>query len=290
MDLLVKKKDGEKLIRGILQKVDTEKCPLAGSVVVHPSATEPSRWVEHAKWFEEIGVQTLELNLTLENSTILSKRIQEIVIEIAKNTHIPCYVKITPETGFPGILMAAGASKEAGAKGVVTTGMGLSVPPPDIYGDPPGKTPWTFLKTYPPATIAGPAERFFMYNSVAHVHANFPDLNIEAGAGIVHPEHVVEAIFLGAKTVQSFSGMMWNGINFLTRVNEFLRNYMAEPGFRTIEEFRGFTIKKYMFTKPHELGDYIPTTRRWTKGDASSVACATTTGAQQYTSSRRQQG
>jgi len=271
--IFVKKKDGEKLIKGMLEKIDTEKCPIMGNVLVEQPIVE--KWVEHAKWFEELGVQVLELNFGCPCGAfelppgvpkedvrfglllgVMPKMIETITREVVKNTHIPSYVKITPETGYPGILMAADAARKGGAKGVVTTHMGFAQPPPDIWGDPPGKTPWPFMKTYPPATVTGPHERFFMYKGVSLVHANFPDLDIEAGAGIVHPEHVVEAIFLGAKTVQSFSGIVWNGITFIKRCNEFLRYYMAKKGFKKIDDFRGFTVRKYF--KPLELDDFIP--------------------------------
>jgi len=274
-NIFVKKKEGEALVKGMLETIDTEKCPIMANVLVDVNPTNVDNWVNHSKWYEELGVQCLELNFGCPCGAfelppgvpeedvrfgmllgVMPNMIEEITSKVVKNTKIPTYVKITPETGYPGILMAADAARKGGAKGVVTTHMGFSVPPPDIYGDPPGKSPWTFMDAYPPATIGGPGERFFMYKGVAYVHANFPDLEIEAGAGIVHPEHVVEAIFLGAKTIQSFSGIVWNGLNFLKRTNEFLRHYMAERGFKTIEDFRGSTIKNYF--KPLELDDFIP--------------------------------
>lgn len=273
--IFVKKKEGGELVKGMVETIDQEKCPIMANVLVDINSTNTDIWVEHSKWYEDLGVKTLELNFGCPCGAfelppgipaedvkfgmllgVMPNMIQQITSAVVKNTKIPVYVKITPETGYPGIVMAAEAAMKGGAVGVVTTHMGFSVPPPDIYGDPPGKTPWPFMKSFPPATIAGPAERFFMYKGVAYVHANFPNLEIEAGAGIVHPEHVIEAIFLGAKTAQSFSGIVWNGINFLKRTNEFLRTYMAERGFRTIEDFRGFTIKKYF--KALELDDFIP--------------------------------
>ncbi|MFQ5762178.1 MAG: tRNA-dihydrouridine synthase [Candidatus Bathyarchaeia archaeon] len=269
----IKTRDGEKLLRAICDhpEYDPEKVPMMGNVLC--DNPDPKIWAEHAKWLEELGCQMLEINFGCPCGAFempgvpkdetrygamlgtLPPAIEAITKEVVKNVKVPCLVKLTPEAGYPGLLLCAEAGKRGGAKGVVTTHMAIAMPPPDIHGDPPGKTPWPFTKSYPVATIAGPAERFFMYKGVAMVHSTFPDLEIEAGAGIVHPEHTVEAIFLGAKSVQTLSGVVWNGLNFITRTNDYLRSYMAQHNFKTIEDFRGFTIKNYF--KPLVNDDFI---------------------------------
>ena len=166
----------------------------------------------------------------------------KIVAGIKARTSIPLIIKITPELGFYRLLAAMELYREAGAAGLTCDHSFYSTIPPDIYrgGEPKNSTVNTWVGTQ------GPWTRFACYRDVPAVTKYGNGLDVQACGGLVIPEHCIEIMMLGAKTVQLSSGLFWNGINFSGRVLNFMRKYMEEQGYNSVNDFIGLGLRYFV--------------------------------------------
>jgi dihydropyrimidine dehydrogenase (NAD+) subunit PreA len=168
----------------------------------------------------------------------------KIVEAIVKTINIPVIVKITPELGFFRVIQAAKLYKEAGAKGLTCSHSFLTVAPPDIYNK--GKSTLPTIEGYPISSFwatIGPWTRFAAYRDTAAVCRYVPNIDVFTCGGLVIPEHCIEAMMLGAKGVQLSAGIFWNGISFVSKTINFLKRYMIEQGYNSIDEIIGLGLK-----------------------------------------------
>jgi Pyruvate/2-oxoacid:ferredoxin oxidoreductase delta subunit len=131
-------------------------------------------------------------------------------------------------------------AQKMGVKYVVTTHKYFAVAPPDIWNG--GKTRYPSLSANTLSDIGGPALRFSMYKATALISKNILGIDTFAGGGIVSPEHVAEAIMLGANACQTLSGIVDGGIKFLTKTNQWLSDYMGKCNYASLEDFRGLAL------------------------------------------------
>lgn len=164
-----------------------------------------------------------------------------IVSSIKKKTNIPIAVKLTPELSFFHLIRAVQMYKEANVAAFTANHCFMTVVPPDIYNG--GKTTFPHMKTTTWWTTNGPWHRFACYRNVSMIGKYFPDMDVMACGGLVIPEQCVEVMMLGAKAVQLASGIFWNGISYAGRVVRFLKRYMEEQGYESINDFIGLGQK-----------------------------------------------
>ena len=93
------------------------------------------------------------------------------------------------------------------------------------------------------------------YKQVATVAKYAPGLDIIACGGITVPEHIVEAMMLGAKATETVTGVLYAGRNLLRRDIRFLTQYMKEQHYNSLEDFVGLGLD---FIKPAEQLDFSP--------------------------------
>lgn len=136
---------------------------------------------------------------------------------VVEATNLPVGFKLSPEVGYPRMLHLVEESVKIGIPCIVTTHKYFAVAPPDIWDHGKGKFP--ALEANCLADFGGSALRFSMYKATALVSKHFPQIDTFAGGGIVSPQHVVEAIMLGARYC-SCCGMC----NFICPVDAF--NYV----------------------------------------------------------------
>lgn len=175
------------------------------------------------------------------------------VMEVAvKSINLPVGFKLTPESGYPRMLYLAEGAAKLGAKHVVTTHKYFAIAPPDIWNE--GKPIFPALDANCPADMGGAVLRLSMYKATALISMNIPEIQCFAGGGITRPEHVAEAIMLGAYACQTLTGIVMNGIKLITQVNEWLKSYMDRCGYSKISDFRGKALK---YIKPTQ-DTYFP--------------------------------
>jgi len=117
----------------------------------------------------------------------------------------------------------------------------MSIAPPDIYKK--GATTFPHFKTTTWWSSIGGWNRLVSYRDLACVGKYAPDIDLEACAGFVIPEHVIEAMMLGAKVVQLSSGIHFNGLSYVGRVVNFMKKYMGEQGYKSPNDFIGLGLK-----------------------------------------------
>ncbi len=167
-----------------------------------------------------------------------------LVAGIKERTNIPLIVKITPELGFYRFLGAIDLYREAGAVALTCDHVFFTTLPPDIYNGGKPTSPLRSVNTWAPAL--GPWTRFACYRDVPAVAKYGKGLDVAACGGLVIPEHCVEIMMLGAKLVQLSSGIFWNGISYSRRVVNFMKKYMEEQGYRSVNDFIGLGLKYFV--------------------------------------------
>jgi len=236
-----------------------EDVPIIVQALVHES--DPDKWSDQVKRVTELGPDIIELNtgcpVGLMGVVDTRKLPPEAkwgmamgaapevffpVLEAAvKATKLPVGFKLTPESGYPRMMYITEEAAKIGARHVVTTHKYFAIAPPDIWNE--GKGPFPALDANCPADMGGAALRLSMYKATALISKNIPNINCFAGGGITHPEHVVEAIMLGAYTCQTLTGIVQNGIKLITKTNDWLKEYMAKCKYETIDDFRGVALQ-----------------------------------------------
>ena len=221
----------------------------------------PDVYVDGARKWEELGVDLLEINVAcptppaMEGAVedFLNKRypprfqgallgdhvdiVEEITKKVVKAVNIPVGVKMSPETGFPRIVDFARRIRDAGAKWIQVTNLAIAIAPPDIYNR--GKPLWPFADGNAFGGASGSFLRVQCYKDVAAIARFAKGIDIAAAGGLVIPEHVIEAMMLGARLTQLCTGVIEQGRKLIRLCDDFLRKFMAEQGYQTVEEIIG---------------------------------------------------
>ena len=261
-------------VMSIIKKQLPEDVPLIAQP--HVSGADVDAWVKLCKVLEEAGADALELNVacpislvgheddaslklmeevdTLEMRTLRKLNliptvgeIPEVLSVITKAcvdaVKIPVGVKPSAEPGFPKCVALAKLVAEAGAVWVANITAPLSVAPPDIYEK--GRSPWEKVNfpINPFAGVSGPANRYQCYKDTATIALFVPEIDVCAIGGIVNPEHCVEMLMMGAKTVGLSSGFFWKGRKIVTDSIKFLSRFMDEQGYEKIGDLIGIGLK-----------------------------------------------
>ncbi|MFC1965246.1 hypothetical protein ACFLWG_04535, partial [Chloroflexota bacterium] len=160
---------------------------------------------------------------------------------IGKKTDVPVLIKITPEMGAFRLIPAAYMYMAAGAVGVTCSHNFFTFAPPDIYNG--GLPDIPFMDKVASVATQGSWHRFACYRDVGSVVKYCPGFDVSACGGLVIPEQCIEAMMLGARSVQLSSGLMSNGISYISQVLDFMRNYMEEQGYNKVDDFIGMAQK-----------------------------------------------
>jgi len=246
-----------------LRKRKPKDIPLIGNVA--GLGFFPETFITTAKAHEQAGVDLIELNLSTPGPVGLKEGIdgyfqknfplttpgfflgdqpdlvESTTREVVKAVNIPVGVKISPETGFPRVIELARRIRDAGAKFIVCSNLGIAIAPPNIYNK--GKGKWIHIDGNPFCNVGGDLLRITVYKQVAVIAKFVSGIDIMACGGLVAPEHIVEAMMLGAKATQVVTGMLYRGRKIITKDIEFLRKYMKEQGYDSLEGFTGLALQ-----------------------------------------------
>ena len=253
----------KKPIFEILRKEKPKDVPIIANI---ESAADPEAFRIPSKKAEEAGYDMIELNVScpffstcggnvdpfLQGKFIFSNMggimgdspqlLEEIVKEVTREVSIPVGVKLTPETGWPRVIDIVRRVKNAGAKFITTANMGVTIPPPDIYNR--GKTTLPFTDGNPFIGYGGEPLRPILRKHVAAISKYVPETDVLAMGGIMTPKNIIEMIMLGAKAVGQCAAVFFGGIRFLKSELEFIRKFMDDQGYESIEEIRKVGIEQ----------------------------------------------
>lgn len=218
-------------------------------------------WVDGAQFFEELGADMIEINVgcplptgidravdnyfsgqytPICNGMLIGDRpelVADIVSKVISAVNIPVGIKLSPETGFPRIIEIARVARDSGAKFVQLFNAAVGIAPPDIYNG--GKPSWPYMDGSPFCMASGSFLRVACYKDVAAVSRFVPGIQIAAAGGLVEPKHMIEAMMLGATLVQPCTGIIEQGNGLLRRSVKFMKEYMVEQGYDSLERIIG---------------------------------------------------
>ncbi len=269
--IMCRLKPGLKLIETLRKELPDDVAVIAN--VIGPGA-DPKGWAEHCKRIESAGPDIIELNVSCPLPAATAKAVQSystgelseaagcllgdspplllpVVEEVVNAVNIPVGVKLTPETGFPRVVAIAEGIKKAGASFISGINAPLTVGPPDIYKGGQGK--WPGMTDNPICAALGPWDRYLLYRNLAAIGVFVPGIELTGIGGLVEPEHVVEAMMLGARICEFSSGLLWKGTDIIEETINFLHEYMEGQGYKSVEEFIGIALK---YIKPLEEIDW----------------------------------
>lgn len=222
-------------------------------------------YVSSAVKCEEIGADLLEINLSCPMPAArdgafdeyfsnnfspffmgcmvgdIPKYVHDITKDVVKAVDIPVGVKLTPEIGVPRLLDFAQKIKDAGAKFIQVVNLGLAIVPPDIHNG--GKPTWEFMDGSPICGASGNWLRICCYKDVALIAKHVPGIDIAASGGLMKPEHSIEAMMLGAKLPQLCTAVIYKGRKIITQNVNFLRNFLKENGYSSVEDIVGLGVQ-----------------------------------------------
>jgi dihydropyrimidine dehydrogenase (NAD+) subunit PreA len=268
------KRETEPLIR-ILKKMKPKDVPLVGNI--GGLGFFPETFAATAKAHEQAGVDLVELNLSSPGSLRVSESIEgyftrdfplinpglflgdqpdlaeETTREVVKAVDVPVGVKISSETGFPRVIELARRIRDAGAKYIVCSNLGVTIAPPNIRER--GDSNWLHIDGNPFCDIGGDWLRPCIYKQVAAIAKFVPGIDIVACGGLTAPEHVVEVMMLGAKAVEVVTAMLYRGRKLIKKDLEFLIRYMKEYGFRSVSELAGLALQHIKFANDLSFRD-----------------------------------
>jgi dihydropyrimidine dehydrogenase (NAD+) subunit PreA len=228
------------------------------------TGTDPVAWGNLALECQQAGADMVEMNFgsamifdTVEAAQrgieikedlpagitigLVPEMASSIVKGMKKITDIPVTVKLTPELSFFHLRRAIPMYKESGVVAFTANHCFMTVVPPDIYNG--GRTTFPHMETTTWWTTNGPWHRFACYRNVAMLGKYFPEMSVMACGGLVTPEQCVEIMMLGAQGVQLSAGVFWNGLSYPGEVVGFLKRYMEEQGYGSVNDFIGLGQK-----------------------------------------------
>lgn len=269
--IMCRLKPGLTLIERLKSKLPNDVIVIAN--MIGPGA-DPRGWAEHCKRAEDAGADAIEMNVSCPLPAATAKAVEAyetseisevagallgdsptlllpVVQEVTKNVKVPVGVKFTPETGFPRLVGLAEGVKKKGAKFISGINAPITCAPPDIYKGGQGK--WPGLRLNPICAALGPWNRFLLYRNLAALSLFVPDVELTAIGGLVEPEHVVEAMMLGARICEFSSGILWKGTSLIRETLQFLEQYMQNQGYRSPSDFIGLAVQ---YIKPLEEVDW----------------------------------
>jgi len=250
--------DTSKVI-GVLKQARLEDTPIIANIL--GLGAYPETFVTTAKAHEEAGVDMIEVDLSCAIPVGLDEAVESyfekdfplfpagfligdqpdlveaITKQVASAVNIPVGVKLGPETGFPRIVEMARRVRDVGGKFVNCGNLAMTIVPPDIYNK--GRPKWPFIDGNPFVAVGGGWLRTIVRKQVAAIARFAPGIDIIATGGLVSPEHIIEAMMLGAKCTQVVTGMLYHGRGVIKRDIQFLVRYMKEQGYTSTEEFIG---------------------------------------------------
>ncbi|MFW6202715.1 MAG: dihydroorotate dehydrogenase-like protein [Marinilabilia sp.] len=213
-----------KLIRDAKASVDI---PVIASINCY-SADE---WVNFAQDIQDAGADGIELNVFRVNTDKTSEaaeyeNIYYKVAEMVSNVvNIPVSMKLGPY--FSNLVHVVDRLSVSGAAGVVLFNR-FYEPDIDIHN----------LKITSAEVFSSPADIRQSLRWVAITSSKVKKLDIAASTGVHDGSAVIKQLLAGAKAVQVCSAVYKNGPEVVTRMINFLEEWMDEQKFNTVDEFR----------------------------------------------------
>lgn len=190
-----------------------------------------SNWVSYAKKLQDAGCDALELNFMMlpfnvETSVDDVERVfDDTITAIKRSITIPIIIKVGKY--FTDMAKFMSKLSWAGINGITMFNKTI-----DFDIDTASE------KIKPASIVSAPQSLYETLRWVALLSGKLR-CEISASSGIFTGDDVVKALLAGARTVQVVSSLYNNGISQIKDMNTYLKQWMDEKGYRSIDDFRG---------------------------------------------------
>lgn len=219
-------------VSAYLKLIEEAKAAVDIPVIASINCFSADEWVNFAQEIEKAGADALELNVFRVNTDKNSEpgAYEDIYFQIAENVSkvlsIPVSMKLGPY--FSDLVHVIDRLSVSGAHGVVLFNR-FYEPDIDIH-----------TMTLTSAEVfSTPSDIRQSLRWVAIVSSKINKLDIAASTGIHDGTAVVKQLLAGASAVQVCSSIYKNGPEVITRMVEFLENWMQEHNFSVVGDFKG---------------------------------------------------
>jgi len=228
---LIHKYSEESTIDTYLKLIRTVKKEISIPVFASLNCVTESVWCDYARHIEQAGADAIELNLFLMpdeshfTSASIEKKYLRICEAVTRCIHIPVAVKIGMHfTSLPATLWEM---SKTGIRGFILFNRFFQVDI-DVHER-------TLIAGY---RFSAPSEYQNALRWIAVLYGRMAG-DFIAATGIHDGESVVKQLLAGAAGVQVCSTLFQNGFESITKMLQFLENWMSEHHFSTIDDFRG---------------------------------------------------
>lgn len=231
---------GENLLKRL--KDTLTGTPILGSIAKMGS---PNSFICAAERLKSSGADGLELNFSCPNITQyigIYEEYYEIIKGCRSIFNSGISLKISPGTDLVWIEKVI---KSGLIDGVTVSNAHIGLIPPSINSLAEKKfSPFDKSLFWSPTGIYGPQERSltfrYLYN-ISQIHFE-SRIDISCVGGIIDFEHAIQAIMLGASTIQLSSAIAWNGLLSFSKINQQIIDYLNKNGIKNICDLNGIAL------------------------------------------------
>ncbi len=231
------------------------RIPVIGSI----NCFSYDNWLTYARRFEEAGCDALELNMELYPLEVtlstddVERAFTNVIQSLKKSVTIPIGVKISPY--FTDLAKTAQQLSWMGLGAVsifnkpmlfdVNIDEEKMVNSEMVNGEVVNGELTNHCASHNSQFTIHNSQKYYeegeLYNVLGWtaVLSKKMRCDLSATTGVRDAEDVVKLLLAGAKTVQVSSCLYRNGIDYMGRLNEGLREWMAKRGYEHIDDFRG---------------------------------------------------
>ena len=190
----------------------------------------------------ETDIDGFELNFSCPNvvTSIGDSRnnLPDIIDSIKKVTNKPISLKITPYQDYTDVLEQIIGQIDS----LTLANAYIGLAPPDINNR--NLSPFQKSDCWAPGGVYGPFERLLTFNRIVQFGHDYSKRNIDIACvgGIVSGEDAIQALLLGANVIQISSGIFWNGLSVLRIMNESIRSYLKQTGYKNATDIIGLAL------------------------------------------------
>lgn len=228
---------GCRLVEEAVRQVDIPVIASAGAV-----GMAPKRWLATCRALQDAGASLIHLDLFYLPQPRASQdnllRLEELLKTLTEELTIGVAPKLNID--LPAYLAADLLSR---AKPPAVFAMDSIRVPAPVSIDTPGGVVFRGVRNPSEASLFGPWQRPITLQYVRVLSELVPEIQVCAGGGFINGRDALEAIFLGATTVQFATLVLKEGYRAIGRVLTTIESQLARLGVTSITEVRGAAFK-----------------------------------------------
>ncbi len=233
-----------------LALVETARYRVDIPVIASLNGTNVGGWLRYARLLEDAGADAIELNLytvaadpAISGASLEAEQL-EVVAILAEEVGLPVAVKISPfYSSLASFLLGL---QDAGAAGVVMFNRFYA---PDLDLE--------TLDVAPKISLSTQAELRLPLRWIG-IGREFLNISIAGSTGVHSGRDAAKFILAGADVAMTTSALLFQGANYLSIMEDELRDWMSEHSYRTVDEMRG-AVSRDAVADPaaYERANYI---------------------------------